>query len=152
MLVSRFLQILMKLHSVFRLWDTWPIQRCPESLSLILQPEDPAGASMLLYLPIQKTGGLGTGRRKWNFKLARGLVCLTTVCYSSKKTLRSLLHLQKEMFNSAPVQTIYQLHVIKYNSTDLRPLVKDIKNHAQSCKHKFLWIIFLLKYVQEICI
>lgn len=93
---------------------------------------------MLLCMPVQKTSELGTGRGKWNFKLARGLVCLTTVCYSSKKTLRSLLYLQKEMFSSAPVQTIYQLRVIKYNSTDLRPLVKDIKNHTQSCKHKFL--------------
>lgn len=65
-------------------------------------------------------------------------MCLTTVCYSSEKTLRSLLYLQMEMFSSAPVQTIYQLRVVKYNSTDLRPLVKDIKNHAQSCKHKFL--------------
>lgn len=53
------------------------------------------------------------------------------------KSLRPLLFLQKEMFSSAPVQMICQLRVMKYNSTDLRPLVKDIKNHDQTCKHKF---------------
>lgn len=58
------------------------------------------------------------------------------------KSLRPLLFLQKEMFSSAPVQMIYQLSVMKYKSTDLRPLVKDIKNHDHTCKHKFFWIIF----------
>lgn len=65
-LVSHFQQIFKWLHFVFRLWGTWPTQRCPESLSLILQPEEPTGASMLLCVPIQKTSGLGTVREKWN--------------------------------------------------------------------------------------
>lgn len=109
--------------------------------NLRIQLEHPCCSVCLLKRQV----GWGQGEGSGILNLLEVLCVLpqvTTVCYSSEKTLRSLLYLQKGMFSSAPVQTIYQLCVIKYKSTDPRPLVQDIKNHAQSCKHKYLWIIF----------
>lgn len=80
-----------------------------------------------------------------NRNLSRGLMCLLPLPVTClPKTLRSLLSLQKETFSPAPVQTIYRLCVRKYNNTDLRALVRDVKNHTLCCKRKFLWIIFYL--------
>lgn len=76
--------------------------------------------------------------------LSRELMCLTTACYLCMETSQVSFVIRKRNFSPAPVQTIYWLCVRKYNSTDLRALVKDVKNHTLCCKRKFLWIIFYL--------
>lgn len=57
--------------------------------------------------------------------------------------------LEEEMFSPDPVQTTCQLCALKYHITDLRTLVKDIKNRTQHCKRKFLWIIFYLSMFRK---